>query len=310
MLMRTRAGLLGCLTALALAAAPRVAHAGACCGTGFGLGLRLAPAEKASVLVSVRTTLFPARWNADGMPALNRSPSLENRLEVGGMVRFNSAIQLGASLPYVVTHKDLLKGASMGGGAGDARLSGRYDLVPPGGEDGLPGIAFTLGGTLPTGRSPASGEMANGADVTGQGLYELRPGLVLEKTWLNGWMVMGGASVSLVLPRKDQSGRDVWNQPRLQLFVAGGPTFFHTLSVAPGLVMERENAPLVGGVALKRAAREKTAATITVAWEMTDNWNLIGQGQAELPLPLLGRNEDVGITAVMAIRYVVVAWDG
>ncbi len=296
--------------AAVLAAAPQLARASACCGTGFGLGLRLAPAEKASVLVSLRTTLLPARWTAEALPALNRSPALENRLEISGMVRVNADIQLGASLPYVVTHKDLLRTISMGGGFGDARLSGRYDLVTPGGTQGMPGIALSLGATLPVGRGPMMGELPSGADVTGQGLYELRPGVVLEKTWLNGWMVMGGASVGLRVPGKDGAGRDVWMQPRLQVFAAGGPTFFHVLSVAPGVVLERENAPMVGWVATKRGAREKTAATVTVAWELTDHWNLIGQGQADLALPLLGRNEDVGISAVMAIRYVVVAWDG
>lgn len=298
------------LAGVVLALVPaRSAQASACCGSSYGLGARLASAEDGAATVMIRNSAATGSWDADAGFRRARSLRHELRMDVAGQLRLNRYFQVGATAPFVSSTRIGLKDADHGFGVGDAGVSGRLDVIPVGGERGLPGVAFTLGMTLPTGRTPQDSTSRMGADITGAGLWEVRPGVTLERSWLNGWFVVASGALALRLPGTDARGRWQQYQPRLNLTVAGGPTLRRSLALAVGVTHEREAALLIDHVPVPRGERARTSALAIAAWELSEHWTVMATSQAEVPISRLGRNEETLVSFSVGIRRVWLDYD-
>lgn len=183
-------------------------------------------------------------------------------------------------------------------------ISGRADVVPVGGEGMLPGVGLTLALTLPTGRGPVASRDGLGADITGQGRWELRPGVMLERTWGGTFVTMLGASVALRPPE-----RDVELMPRWQLTAAAGPTLGRRLAILVGATAEFESAPRIAGSAGANADRARTSLLAVCALEIDEHWSVVGSVQAEPPLARFGRNDDVTGAVMVGVRRVWLEYD-
>jgi hypothetical protein len=273
------------------------------------MGNRLAPAEKASFNLGVRTVATTGSWDSNGRFRLPGAGALMLQPELSGMVRLLDVFQVGASLPLVTNVRGIPRALDTGYGLGDARVFGRYHVTLPGAVGALPGVALTLAALLPTGTGPLASRSPVAADATGQGLTELRPGFALEKTWLNGWQFNAGGSLGWRVPQKDAQGKPLEMLPRLSLYAAAGPTLANKLSILLGMSHEREAALLLDGKAVKNGERSHTYLLSVVAYEISDNWNVVGAVQGSVPVSHLGQNEETTVSATVGVRRVVGAWD-
>lgn len=286
---------------------PAQAHAAACCGTGYGLGQRLASSERASASPVIRAELPYGQHDANGGVKATRSLAAQFQAEMSTMLRLTSAFQLGASVPWVGTVRGTLRQPQAGHGLGDARLWARYDLLRLG-QPGIPGVALTLGATLPTGRAPWATHNAMGADVTGAGVFEVQPGVVVEKAFGNGFIALAGASAAW-RPPTQQGGVTVQLQPRWRLQGSLGRQFPGKTTVAVGLTHEREGLPLVNGVAAKGEPSVRTTVLTTGVWEPCTHGTVFVSAGGEPPLPFLGRHQPASVFASAGLRAVMLSWD-
>ncbi|MBI5497907.1 MAG: hypothetical protein HY904_23085 [Deltaproteobacteria bacterium] len=285
------------------------ARAAACCGTGYGVGGRLAPAERAAVTMQASGTVPYGSMNADGRFVRARSVSLEGRPELSGMVRLWRGLQAGLAFRGVTQVRGLPRKRAVGTGIGDVRAFGRYELVPSGGSGWVPGFALTASLTLPTGRAPWAGRDPAGADVTGTGLASLRVGVALEHALGEDFFWAAGGTVGLSQPAANAGGFRVEHAPQLQVFAAGGPTLRRTLSLAAGLHYQREGAPLINGRLAPGADRSKAALFGVASWEFGERWNLVVTAQADLPYDRTGRNDELTAAVTGGLRCIVGAWE-
>jgi hypothetical protein len=93
--------------------------------------------------------------------------------------------------------------------------------------------------------------------------------------------------------------------PRVRLIGAAGPWFSWGLSVAAGVLHEREAAPSIGGRAAPEGDRRRTAATVFASYDIDARWALTGSAEVDLPVPGLGKNEMVNAAVGVGLRY---AW--
>lgn len=288
--------------AIALALAPAPARAAACCGTGYGVGQRLAVAEDAAVTLTTRlqSTLGSfddaGRWVRD--PATDADRELRADLSV--IVKPMPSLQLGASAPFLSTWRKTADLDGRGAGVGDVNVFGRWDFVPVGGRGAWPGIAATLSVGLPTGRSADHAADALGADATGLGVFEVRPGIAIEKAWWRGWFVVFATSVALRTPH-DSRGGTVQLGPRWSTVLAGGPSFRSGLGVALGVQHDREAAPTTAGV--RGAGRSRTSLVLVSSYEIDLHWSIVLAAQADPPIAGLGRNEPGVVSGTLGLRF-------
>ncbi len=294
-----------------LASAPGSARAAACCGTGFGTGLRLAPVERTAISFALRAQDLRGTWDASGryVPSSGGAIDREYRAELRALTKIGSSLQLGAILPWVHTYKRFPPESSDGGGPGDVVAFARWDFVPVGGRGAWPGIAATLGVGAPTGRATHRSRDLLGADVTGIGAWEIRPGVAIEKSWWTGWTVLANASIGVRLPYERENGSQVSLGPRAQVLAAGGRSWTFGLGVLAGILYEYETAPAIDGVRAENASRARTAALANASWEIDDNWQPFGSVQIDLPVNGLGRNELVSWAAAIGLRRVWNVYD-
>lgn len=293
--------------------APRSARAAACCGTGFGTGLRLARSERMAATLALRAQDLRGTWDATGRhtPSPAGVIDREYRVELRALTRVGSSLQLGVILPWVHAFKRFPPESGEGSGPGDVAALARWDFVPVGGSGAWPGIAATLGVTAPTGRPTHRARDRLGADVTGIGAWEVRPGIAIEKSWWTGWTAILSASVGLRLPydRESGLGGQVRLGPRAQVLAAAGPSWTNGLGLLVGLLHEREAPPVIDGARVEGAARARTAALAIASFEIDDHWQPFGSVQIDLPVNGLGRNELASWAFAIGLRRVWNVYD-
>lgn len=286
---------------------PRDARAGACCGTGQSVALRLAPEENASATLVTTGLDLRGHWDGAGKYIASdaNARDREYRVEVRGMGRIGKHFQFGAILPYLRTTRRTIDSDSSGGGLGDASVITRWDFVKVGGEGSLPGIAATLALATPTGRSPFKSKDPLLADVTGAGTWEVRPGVALEKSWWTGWYVIGAFGMGFFAPFEGNGGQNIQLGPRVLGFVAGGRSWSNGFGLAGALSYDREAGPRVAGTRYI-AFRARSSIMLFGSYEISDHWQLIASSQWEPPISKLGRDQLAGITVGVGVRR---AWN-
>ncbi|WP_437593444.1 hypothetical protein [Sorangium sp. So ce1000] len=314
---------------LSLALHPRVARASACCGAGHGIAQWLAPSERAAASFSLRFTEQLGAWSVDG--GFDASGEgvyhRELRAEAGWLVRVGEQVQLAVSVPLMATWTGAgLGGTSSGGGPGDVGAAGRIALIDGAASPWLPSAAFTLGVTLPTGRGPSTGTAPvdvgsggaigaramgvdmTGADTTGLGVAEIRPGIVFEKSW-GSFQALLAASTSVRTSYHLSDGGAVQPAPRVQILAAAGPAWSSGASLTVGALHEREGPPRESepGPGPRRPmakARGRTALLAVLAHDIGARWTAVGNLQVDVPLSGVGRNEGAFGALSAGLRYV------
>ncbi|WP_437728147.1 hypothetical protein [Sorangium sp. So ce861] len=318
--------LAGAAILLSLALSPGAARASACCGTGHGIAQWLAPSERAAASFSLRFTEQLGSWSpardftAHGEGVYHR----ELRADLGWMVRVRERLQLGISVPLLRTWAGTGPGdTAAGGGVGDISAAGRVALVDGAMSPWLPSAAFTLGVTLPTGHGEndaiepvgvsatgvgtggagAIGLGAASADTTGLGVAELRPGILLEKSW-GSFQALLSFSTSVRTSYYAARDREVQPAPRMQFLAAAGPAWASGTSLSVGAVYEREGYARQAGRPGKGGAHERTALLAVLAHDVSARWTAVGNLQVDVPVSGIGRSEGAFAALSAGLRYV------
>jgi hypothetical protein len=300
---------IGAALLVAASAAPSRAWAAACCGSGHGVGPVLTDSERAAFTLGLGAAARLGQWSYRGVyrPLGGGNFDRELRSEVSWIVRVLEPLQLGVALPMSYAFKRMADTSSTGGGVGDITAFARFDLVESRPNRWFPGIALTLSALVPTGLPLARSNDPLGADATGLGTAEIRPGVAIEKRWLAGFSATVLASLGIRFGYHIESGGSgghVSPAPRLSLLAAGGPFFPFGLSASVGILFEREAAPSIDGNAATSAARGKTAAVAFLAYDLAARWTAFASAQLDLPISGLGQNEPLAFTPILGIRRV------
>lgn len=287
-------------------AAPAEARAAACCGSGHGVGPTLTDAERAALTVGFGVASRLGQWSSRGAFSPVRGGDFDRELrgEIGWVVRAAAPLQIGVIAPMIYAFRQSGDTSSSGGGIGDVTALARIDVLAPHPTEALPRVGLTLSALVPTGLPLARSSDPLGADATGLGAAEIRPGFVLEKRWLAGFSATFLGSLGLRVPYHLESGAAVAPAPRLSLLAAGGPFWDFGLSTSIGLLFEREAAPSIDGVASPSAGRFRTAAFAFVAYDLTARWTAVASAQLDLPIRGLGQNEPLAVAPILGIRRV------
>lgn len=288
----------------AVLGAPSAAHAAACCGSSQGVGDRLAEGERAAASVGMRLLEGYATYHADGALVAHQDGQVERELrwDVAFATRVGPRLTLAADVPLVYAYRrvdDALSASAVG--LGDVASSGRFTLPTPFEQTLATTLTFAV--TLPTGRSVRRATEPLQVDATGLGAGELRPGLVLEKTWPNRFFAMLGGSVGFRTHYTENDGSEVELAPRYQLVAAAGPVR-DGWSLHGGVVLEAEPAPTVAGRVADGADRRRTALLLFGGYELGRDLTGVVSLTWDPPLSDLGKNERAVFTAALALRHV------
>lgn len=284
--------------------APSAARAAACCGSSQGVGDRLASGERAALSLGMRLLEGYATYHADGALVAHEAGQVDRELrwDLGFATRVGPRLTLAADVPFVYAYRRVDASLSSGAaGLGDVSSSGRFELPTP--FEQTLATTFTLAVTLPTGRPVRRATEPLQVDATGLGAGELRPGLVLEKTWPSRFFAMFGGSAGFRTHYTENDGSLVELAPRYQLVAAAGPVG-EGWSLHGGAVFEAEAAPTVAGRAAADADRRRTALLLFGGHEIGRELTGVVSLTWDLPVADLGKNERAVFTAALALRHV------
>jgi hypothetical protein len=292
------------LCALACCGYAARARAAACCGGSYGIGDRLSVMEDAAFSFGVRDTESVAVWTSTGGVVGARSGQFDRELRADAsyMVRVIRRLSIGVDVPVLFTWKRLDdQTSSVGGGAGDVSVFGRFDL--PSLSASAPNFAVTFATLIPTGRGPWMSTDPLATDVTGLGAAEFRPGLTIDKTWNSRWYALLAGSVGFRAPYHG-GGQSVHLAPRGQIIAATGP-MWTKVSLTVGALFEIEPGPSVDGVVEPDTDKRRLAATAICAYDFDMRWTAVVSMVGDLPIPGVGKNSPVGIAPSLGVRF---AW--
>lgn len=278
-------------------------HANACCGVGYGLGQRLAPMEDAALSSSLGWSGRFASWNREKqvspMPYGASEQSL--RLELSGILRVARRWQFSLSAPVIRNTRSYGTLSSSATRAGDTTAAGRFEVIPVAGAGRPLAFALTMAVVLPTGTPAARSSDPIGADITGLGTWEIRPGMTFESISTGGWYATASLALGLRAPHREQS-RDVQLSPRFYGIGVLGRTIGQEGSLSAGLLHEREGSARVDGRRVEGGGRARTAATAMGAAPLADKMWLTGMLLMDIPIAGAGRNEALTRGATLGLR--------
>lgn len=133
---------------------------------------------------------FNGNWDQDGKWRETKYTANQYKTSMAFAYRLNKHFQIGLTLPYVFNTTDNPNAKQNGSGLGDMSISMRYEffhefqLRKSGSKKRIdnktPYLAFTLGFTLPTGKSDETAK--DEVDITGKGYYGVSAGISVTKT--------------------------------------------------------------------------------------------------------------------------------
>lgn len=245
-----------------------------------------------------------ATHRADGSFVTEADGHVERELrwDLAFATRAGDRLTLAADLPLIYAYRrldDTLSGGALA--LGDVGVSGRFDLPTPF-EETLTST-LTLGLTLPTGRPVRRSDDPLQVDAPGLGAAELRPGLVIERTWPGRFYAMVGGSAALRSHYTENDGSRVDLAPRYQLVGAVGP-IGEGWSLHGGAIFEAEPAPTVAGRTPDAADRRRLALLAFGGYELGGPWTSVLSVTCDVPLADVGKNERAAVAVGLALRHV------
>lgn len=234
-------------------------------------------------------------------PAGTNEVDLEQDLV--GTVRVLSRGQLSAMLPMVETVRRVPGLTEGGGDLGDVVLGGRVDFTLPGASVVIPGIALSLGLTLPTGRAPEAARYPLATDATGTGAVQGSISLALEQTY-GPYLINMAGTVAL---RGARTVGDVHERQGAQLigFIAGGYSFKNDAVLALTASYIAELDATINGARTPKSGRAATRLGVAGGYPISNTWRLQGSVFSDLPIRFLGYNQPAGVGLTFMI---VRAW--
>lgn len=287
------------LLALLLLLVPGAAAASACClsTSAFGTG-RLAVWEDLAVGFSSSLGDAAGDWSERGTwRAYGDYLDREWRLSAWGIYRLAEHLEISGRVPWVITERAAGSIDDSGNGLGDLSLGARWDLLPLGSIEGIPGVALTFGATLPTGRTADESETILGADATGRGAWALTAGVSLEKTW-DPFFVRLDAAGTYWLPSAGQRFG-----PGLDLLLGGGMELVPGLVASAGPRLSLEGARHDAGREVVGSAARELGLGANLAWSIGDHLTLQGGVETAPPVDGLGQNRAQRTTATLGLRW-------
>lgn len=282
----------------------RQAQGSACCGSGHGLGQRLNRSENAALAVSIRAANRFGSY--DPTAGFFRAPSAtvddEIRADLSGLYAPVRGLQFGISVPFVFNVRTLGSDSAWNGGIGDVSASARFDILPVETLRSWPAVALTMGLTVPTGRPIADARDKLATDATGQGIFEVRPGIFWEKSFSGSAVAFLVGSLGFRSSQTDIEGHRIQRAPRLFLLAAGGPVFHNGLSLSIGLIHEHEWAPSIDSIAVPNGDRYRTALMAFAGYDLPHQLTLFGSCELDLPWSYSGQNELAAIAVSIGLR--------
>ncbi|WP_373044350.1 hypothetical protein [Vulgatibacter sp.] len=289
--------------ALLLLLAPGLAHAAACClsTSAFGAG-RLAIWEQAAVGANLSYSSAAGLFDGDGAYRAHDGYSeREGRATAFALLRLAETLEAGARFPWVVGSRAAGGLEETGQGPGDLALSLRWQAIDLGAYAELPGVAFTLAATLPSGRATADSDTVLGADVTGRGFGVLSGGISLERAHDPIFVRL---DVAGLVPLAHEVAGEPWRSgPGVEIQLGGGADVGRgvVLVLAPRLRWEAET--IRDGVAQPGSSGLEVAVGPSASWQFDPHWTLQASFDTGLPIDGLGRNRSLFTSASIGIRH-------
>lgn len=287
---------------LGLLAVPAAARAAACClsTSAFGAG-RLAIWEEAAFGLSSSFGTAVGSFDQRGkyLP-FNDYEDRESRLLGWGILRLSPSLEASLRLPWVFGTRAAAGRQESGSGPGDLAAGIRWELLPLGTFQGIPGVALTLGGSAPTGRSPGESRSSLGSDITSRGAWTASAGLSLEKAH-DPWFVRLDVAGIASFPATTSGGQQRFG-PAFEATLGGGVEVVNGLvvSLAPRVFLEGE---------LEREHRSVAGSDVreaalggAVAWKFDPHWTLQAGVDQILPIDGFSKNRQVRTLGQLGLR--------
>jgi hypothetical protein len=286
---------------------PARARAQACCaGAAAVTPARLALHEDALVGLQLRAADTFGSFSNDGRYVAASATEWDFEQDLFGALRVARHAQVAVLLPAVQTYRRA-RGvggnvSDFGAGLGDVNLSGRYDFIPAGESDVVPGLAALAGVTIPTGRPPDSSDATEhplAADATGIGAYQLNVGLALEQT--TGPWLFGVTALVAKRTARSVAGTRISLGAQWTALAAAAYTFSNDMALALVVTYSVEGDTEADGVEIPKSGRRIPQLTLSGFYPLSDKWKLQGGLFAAPPASKIGQNTPANVGVMMAV---------
>lgn len=282
---------------------PGSASAAACClsTSSFGTG-RLAIWEEAAFGLSTSYGKAHGAWDPAGSYLrFDDYEDREGRLLGWGIVRLSPTLEASLRMPWVFTEKAAGRLGDNGAGPGDLGFGLRWDVLPIGALQGLPGVALNFGASAPTGRGPGQSRTTLGSDITSRGAWTGSLGLSLERAH-DPWFLRLDVAGVISLP-STVAGKLQRIGPALEASFGGGVEVVDglILSVAPRVVVEGEGER--GGATVPDSGQREAAVTSALSWKFDPHWTVQGSVDQGLPFDGFNKNRQLRTVGQLGLRY-------
>jgi hypothetical protein len=227
----------------------------------------------------------------------------EARASVWAIVRLSERWQLSGQLPWIVNYRQAGEQSAFGTGAGDAQVSGRYELIGMGKYLHVPALALSVTALAPLSRREEASSAPLGADATGRGVWECSASITIEQTW-SPWFVRveSGGRASLPFTRHDLNMRQRYG-PGFTVALSGGVEI--RTRIVLGLLVQRdwEGRFTLGGADVDGSASSAWLTSAAVSWKFDPHWMLQGAVSSNVFASNGGVNRPGQLSTTMGIRH-------
>lgn len=295
------------LVALSLLAAPKVAHAGACCLSAgvFGVG-RLVIWEEAAFGTSFSTARVRGMWGADGewQAYGDGYAETEGAADIYAIARLGERFQGYARLPWIYTQRTYGDVSELGHGLGDVQAGLRFEPIGIGEYAELPAVALTASVLAPTGTRPEDAATSFGTGTSGRGAWVLSLGLSIERAVIP-WFVRLDVGGTLALPfHREDLDVDQTYGPGLQVALFGGREIIpDKWVVALGAIQEWEGPYELDGRTMPNSSARSPTVSLSTSWQLTPHWMVQASTLANVWANDLGKNRLGRLGGSIGVRY-------
>jgi hypothetical protein len=295
------------LTCLGLVMAPGTASGAACCvsATSFGVG-RLTIWEDFAVGLRMGHTFIIGQWEAGGSFVKNGADYSEGItfFEPYIIARIHERVQAQGWFPVLVNDRTSSGESQVVAGLGDWGGAFRFEILSIGEYYGVPALAVTLGGLVPTGRRVEQTMPPLFAGVTGRGAWAGFIALETEYS-IPPWFVRLDMAATGFLPfTRTDSGQTQQFGPLLQAALSSGAEVIpDKLVLAAAFSSEWEDSFQLNGVVIPSSTAYSLGLSISVSWRFDPHWTMVGTINNSVWPDGGGSNRDGRVGFTLGVRY-------
>jgi hypothetical protein len=279
---------------VATLSAPSLARAQACCAGASALSPgRLALHEDALAGVLLHATdIYGSFDTRRTFVSPNGARELDFEQDLLATLRVAHKGQLGILFPIDETWRSATGASEAGGGVGDFQAALRWDFIDPGSYVVWPGVAVSLGVTLPTGRAPEDASNQLGTDATGTGSFQGAFAIALEQTYGHVLVNLTGSAAL----RSAHATQGVYEQlgPLFSIFGAAGYALDSGAAVAFTAAYTADLDATINGAVVSHSSRAFTRLSIAGGSPLGDTLRMQGSIFSDVPIAGFGNNQPLG----------------